>query len=95
MGDAELLLELGAAVNARDVKGASALFTAAFYGHAPMAAALLAAGADAVMQNAAGESPIYIAALRGHFEVAVLLLQHFESRGIPWKVGCRGSSVRY
>lgn len=90
--DAQLLLELGAAVNVRDQKGGSALFTACFNGHAPMVATLLAAGADAVMQNAAGESPIYIAALRGHFDVAVQLLQHFESHGIPWQVGFRGDT---
>ena len=86
VADAELLLELGAAVDVRDMKGASALFTACFHGHAPMVATLLAAGADAVLRNAAGESPIYIAALRGHYNVALLLLQHFQKRDIPWKV---------
>lgn len=46
LDNAQTLLELGALVGARDRGGGTPLFRTCFHGHAPVAAALLAAGAD-------------------------------------------------
>lgn len=83
----QALLDMGAAVNARDKSGGTPLsITAEERGRASAAAALLAAGADVRAKNAAGEAPLYIAALRGHHDLVHLLLMHHEQHDIAWTV---------
>jgi hypothetical protein len=84
---AQALLDMGAAVNARDKSGGTPLaITAEERGRGPAAAALLAAGANVRAKNAAGEAPLYIAALRGHHDLVQLLLAHHELHNIAWTV---------
>ncbi len=83
----QALLDMGAAVNARDKSGGTPLSTTAEErGRANAAAVLLEAGADVRAKNAAGEAPLYIAALRGHPDLVQLLLAHHEQHGIAWTV---------
>ena len=81
-----LLLEHGAALNARSKSGATPLFSACEAGRALAVSALLAAGAKMWGLTASGENCLYIAALRGHAEVrllcmcCMLALRHKASR---------------
>ena len=79
------LLALGAALDARDVGGATALFLASEAGRTAVVRRLLDAGADPSISNVAGESPLYIASLKGHLEVVRALVHAFLARGgEPW-----------
>ncbi|KAG8465040.1 hypothetical protein KFE25_012403 [Diacronema lutheri] len=71
------LIKLGADVDARDDKGATAAFRAAYCGRTDTLAELLAAGADPFVLNHSRESTLYIAALRGHLPSVELLARHW------------------
>lgn len=75
----ETLLAAGAAVDATDSGGATALYLAAGEGQASVVARLLAAGADPrrPAQGPFGSTgtPIHVAARHGHLEVVRLLLE--------------------
>jgi ankyrin repeat protein len=57
-----LLLERGAALDAADNRGRTALMTAATQGHAGIVARLLAAGADAALRDRQGKTARDLAA---------------------------------
>jgi Ankyrin repeats (many copies) len=63
---AQLLLQLGAQINARNKPGATPLFCACESGSVEVARTLLEAGAEMWGLTASGENCMYIAALRGH-----------------------------
>jgi len=80
------LIEAGADVNAKDVRGATALHQAAYGNNAAVAAVLIEAGADVNAVATLGASrtrelpmrgwrgtPLELAAVRGHAEVEKLL----------------------
>ena len=69
-----LLLEHGAAVNAKDGYGQTALHDAAFHGHADAVAALLHAGADASIRNKRGLTALDRARSKGRSACVRLLL---------------------
>jgi len=71
------LLEAGAAVNARDAQGRTALYLAAQGGHQATAQALLDHGADPNIKDNAGRSPLSAALANGHTGTA----QSLRSRG--------------
>ena len=61
-----LVDDLGAAVDATDSAGDTALHDAARFGHANVVSALLARGAAPHARNAAGKTPGEVAAENGH-----------------------------
>ena len=69
------LLAAGAASDALDVSGWSALGLAALWGHADVLAALLAAGASPTLAAPGGMLPILGAVMNGHLEAVRLLLE--------------------
>jgi ankyrin repeat protein len=71
---AQLLLEWGADVNARDGDGNTALMVAAEYASAGQAKLLLKWDADVHIRNADGNTALMIAAYYGHSEMVSLLL---------------------
>ena len=71
-----LLLDAGAAVDARDAGGRSALALAAAEGHPEAARTLLAGGADPNAADADGATPLMLAAYYGHADIVHLLLTH-------------------
>jgi F-type H+-transporting ATPase subunit beta len=73
---AELLLALGAPVDARNVGDMTPLHFAATMQRAEMAALLLAQGADANARSKAQQTPLHHAALRGDHAIIELLLAH-------------------
>lgn len=68
-GHTQLLLRLGAAINARSKSGATPLFAACEAGHAAVVRVLLRAGADMWIPTATHENCLYIAALKGNSDV--------------------------
>ena len=77
---ASLLLAAGADVTATETKyGSTPLHTAAFNGHADVAAVLLDAGADVGARNANALTPLHYAASNDHMAVVQLLLQRGAS----------------
>ncbi|MDQ5940523.1 MAG: hypothetical protein QG632_249, partial [Candidatus Dependentiae bacterium] len=73
---AELLLQLGANVNAANSSGDTPLTLAAFMGHTEIAELLLQLGANVNAANDRGKTPLTFAASRGHTEIAERLLHH-------------------
>ncbi|WP_422649286.1 ankyrin repeat domain-containing protein [Cupriavidus sp. H18C1] len=71
-----LLLQHGAAVDGHDAARRTPLMRAAVYGHADVAATLLAAGADPRACQAEGWTPLGYAAAALHPEVVAMLLMH-------------------
>jgi ankyrin repeat protein len=71
---AEMLLEDGADLKARDGAQQTPLHKAAIYGHARIARLLLDAGADVDGRDREGQTPLHDAAVYGYFDVAGLLL---------------------
>jgi len=69
-------LENGAAIDARDSWGSTALNEAAENGHPEVVKALLAAGADVHNRGGADKTPIMNAAFAGHVAIVQLLLKH-------------------
>jgi ankyrin repeat protein len=82
-------LELGAAVNAPDTGGRTALEVAAGRGHADVVRRLLDAGAD--REQRAGEyeesTPLCLAAIRGHTAVVAALLDAGAPTGAQGRMG--------
>ena len=71
---ARLLIERGAAVNARHaMSGNTALMEAALGGHGEIVRLLLDAGADRSIKNLSGKDAATLAANAGHADVAALL----------------------
>ena len=53
----DLLIQEGAEVNVKDVRGLTPLHQASLNGHVEVITALLAAGADKTMKNKRGQTP--------------------------------------
>jgi ankyrin repeat and protein kinase domain-containing protein 1 len=68
----ELLLKLGAVVDAQDEDGDTPLHLAAQNGYQDIAKRLLEAGANVHAANKLGHTPLYYAALFGHYELVKL-----------------------
>lgn len=68
-------LRTGAAVDAADEHGDTALHVASAHGNEEIAKMLLASGATVSFAND-GDTPLHFAAMKGHSAVANLLLQH-------------------
>jgi len=62
----ELLLSLGADVNAQNAYGKAPLHTAAGQGRLDLAKLLLANGASVALQDVSGYTPAHVAAFKGH-----------------------------
>ncbi|MDQ7826852.1 MAG: ankyrin repeat domain-containing protein [Candidatus Eremiobacteraeota bacterium] len=73
---ARLLIEKGASINARSVKGETPLFEALRYGQRDMVELLIKRGADVNARNARGSTPLHRAARMGSGELAELLLRY-------------------
>jgi hypothetical protein len=63
----------GAAIEATNITGVTALHHAAEYGSLEAARVLLGAGADPAHRNSAGRKPADTAREEGHIEVALLI----------------------
>ena len=70
------LLRRGAAVNARDIEGRTALMFAVINGHADTVKALLEHGADVNAKADDGGTALMLAACGGNGEIARALLDH-------------------
>jgi len=70
---AAILIERGAAVNAKDILGRTPLHLAAREGNKSMAEFLLKNGADPALTDNDGKTPFLLAAQKGHWELARLL----------------------
>jgi ankyrin repeat protein len=80
LGIVRLLLERGAAVNARQHLGWTALHEAANQGNCEMAETLLRHGADSALGNDDGKTSLDIAVERGHTELVRLFERNNRSR---------------
>ncbi|XP_044837858.1 neurogenic locus notch homolog protein 4 isoform X2 [Mauremys mutica] len=83
----EELLRGGAAVNAADKWGKTALHWAAAVNNAQAALALLRSGASKDAQDNRAQTPLFLAAREGSADVARLLLRHRASRQLPDELG--------
>ena len=72
--NAELLLNAGANVEARDMWNDTPLHYASFDGHNETVALLLDRGANIEAQRVYGETPLHVASSNGHSETVTLLL---------------------
>ena len=70
------LLAAGAAINARDARGQTALLIATHANNVAAAAALIEAGADVNAKDAIDDSPYLYAGARGHLDILKLTLAH-------------------
>lgn len=70
------LLAEGAAIDARDDTGATALLVATHADHRAAAEALIAAGADVNAKDRISDSPYLYAGARGHLAILKLTLSH-------------------
>ncbi|MEE8285092.1 MAG: ankyrin repeat domain-containing protein [Gammaproteobacteria bacterium] len=84
---AQLLLDGGANVNAKDDLGRTSLHVAARDGHLEMARLLLGAGAEVDAETAAGEAPLHLAAEGSHKEMIRVLLQAGAAVNVGDSVG--------
>ncbi|XP_026502050.1 neurogenic locus notch homolog protein 4-like, partial [Terrapene carolina triunguis] len=83
----EELLRGGAAVNAADKWGKTALHWAAAVNNARAALALLRSGASKDAQDNRAQTPLFLAAREGSADVARILLRHRASRQLPDELG--------
>jgi cytohesin len=83
-----LLLERGAAVDAADSSGSTALGEAASKGHDDVVELLIAHGASVNVRNGdTGATPLHEAAVKGHVEVVQVLLRHGADPAATDKAG--------
>jgi uncharacterized protein len=87
--EARALLDRGAAIDARDREGATALGRAAKAGKIKLAALLLSHGADVNARAVNGSTPLFYAAEADRTEVLRLLLDHGADPNIPGRSGLR------
>ena len=73
---AELLIDSGASVDARNSDGETALLVAADLGSDALGRALVVEGAVSDAADNRGRTPLHMAAIRGHDAMAELLLEH-------------------
>ena len=84
---AELLLQKGAGVDARNAARETALHAAAVHGHAPVAELLLKHKADVNAKEKRDVTPLHYAANYGHHQVAELLLKRGAKVNAPNNAG--------
>jgi len=77
-----LLVQRGADINARDMKGMSAFHSAAASGQEQLVECLLTAGADINAVDHCGKTPIYLAVEHGYSKVIKILAQHGANVGL-------------
>ena len=71
-----MLLKNGAAVNAKDKDGRTALFWASIGGHIVIVAMLLEKGADVKARSNVGNTALITASIKGHTETVAMLLKN-------------------
>ncbi len=86
LGKVKQLLASGAELDARDVKGNSALHHAAKKGHLKVIAALVAAGIDVTAVNEVGDTALHLAFRRGHEEIVNFLGSKIREKMSPEEV---------
>ena len=72
----EVLLELGADINAQDRDGWTPLHVASVYGHTKIVQMLLGHGADVKALDTGARTPLHRASERGHVGVVRVLVEH-------------------
>jgi len=80
------LLDGGAAVDARNRNGNTALMLAAWKGHGEVVVALLKAGADHYLRNKQKLAARELAVEAGHAEVAQVFERHGDGKKNWWKL---------
>jgi ankyrin repeat protein len=88
-GMAKQMLDAGAAVEARDKEGNTALILAASRNRTEVVRLLLERGADVNAANEEGHTALTLAAFKGHDDAAALLLEHGAD------VNARAARARY
>ena len=76
---ARLLLETGAQVDLKSIRGWTALMSASLHGSYKVAKLLLDKGAEVDLQDISGWSALMFASRQGKYDVAKLLLDHKAS----------------
>ena len=79
---AELLLQNGAKVDARDKGRYTPLLLAAYHGQFEIAKLLLDNGADVNAKDEEQSTPLHLAAYNGHAQIVELLLKHGAIKGL-------------
>ena len=74
VAEVEILLDDGAAVDARNERGFTSLIAAAAYGRTGVASALIEAGAAVDARGPNGNTALLIAAQEGHADITALLI---------------------
>ena len=95
---AELLLDQGTRLSARDIEGATPLHMAARHGSQDVAGLLISRGANVDAVDLAGWTPLHYAAFSGHLEVVELLISNNANvnAGVaanPVPIGVLGEAV--
>ncbi|KYQ88527.1 ankyrin repeat-containing protein [Tieghemostelium lacteum] len=72
----ELLLQKGTPIDAKTIRGESALHRACFMGSIQVATYLIDKKANIDIQNVRGETPLYYAVIGGHKQIAKLLIEN-------------------
>ena len=83
----DLLLARGAPINARNLSGATALYSAAEGGHAAVVQRLIERGADVNLTGQSGVSPVAAAAYAGRDSIVKMLLAHGADGRAPDDTG--------
>jgi hypothetical protein len=72
---AQILIELGAHIGAKDNQDWTPLHHAALYGHRDVAEILLECGADLYAKDKLERAPLQLSLVSGHAELSVLLIE--------------------